>query len=83
MRAFKFLCVYDTTSVAKLTVPKQSFAHRVCVCVCVCERESHSCSVVCVCALACVCERGRQGHTTAACVQTHTSFISYFNTVAG
>ncbi len=45
-----------------------------CMCVCerVCARESHSCSVVCVC------ERRRQGHITAACVQsqTHTSFIT-------
>ncbi len=24
----------------------------------------------------CVCVRGRHGHTTAACVQTHTSFIT-------
>ncbi len=30
------------------------------------------CVSVCECAR--VCERGRQGHTTAACVQTHTSF---------
>ncbi len=35
---------------------------------------SHSCSLVCVCSP--VCKRGRQGHTTAACVQRHTSFIS-------
>ncbi len=34
-------------------------------------------SVVCVCVCACVCERGRHGHTTAACVQqTHTSIIT-------
>ncbi len=33
-------------------------------------------SCVCVCLRACVCERGRQGHTTAAFVQTHTSFIT-------
>ncbi len=30
--------------------------------------------VMCVCV--CVCERGRHGHTTVACVQTHTSFIN-------
>ncbi len=31
----------------------------------------------CVCVCVCVCERGRHGHiTTAACVQTHTSFIN-------
>ncbi len=59
----------------------------VCVRACVCEREreSHH-SVVCVCVRACVCvcarvcarvcERGRQGHTTAACLQTHKSFIT-------
>ncbi len=45
------------------------------VCVCVWERESQR-SVVCVCVCVCVCvfacERGRHGHTTAACVQTHT-----------
>ncbi len=29
---------------------------------------------MCVCV--CVCERGRHGHTTVACVQTHTSFIT-------
>ncbi len=48
--------------------------------VCVCERgrerESQRC-VLCVCVCACMCERGRNGHTTAACVlQTHTSFIT-------
>ncbi len=43
-----------------LTVLMRSYAHCVCVCVCVCVWVS---------------ERGRQGHTTAACVQTHTSFI--------
>ncbi len=59
----------------------RSFARRVSVCVCVCvcvcvrerERDSQH-SVVCVCAR--VCERGRHGHTTAACVQTHMSFIT-------
>ncbi len=56
----------------------------VCVCVCACarvcvcvrerERDGHS-AASCVCA--CVCERGRNGHiTTAACVQTHGSFIT-------
>ncbi len=34
------------------------------------------CVCVCVCVCARVCERGRHGHTTAACVQTHTSFIT-------
>ncbi len=29
---------------------------------------------VCVCV--CVCERGRQGHRTAACLQTHRSIIT-------
>ncbi len=32
------------------------------------------CACVCVCVR--VCERGRHGHTTAACLQTHTSFIT-------
>ncbi len=33
---------------------------------------------MCVCARVCAgkCERGRHSHTTAACVQTHTSFIT-------
>ncbi len=44
------------------------------MCVCVRERESKLQRCVCVCA--CVCERVRQGHTTTACVQTHTSFIT-------
>ncbi len=35
------------------------------------------CVCVCVCVCAHVCERGRHGHTTAACVlQTHTSIIT-------
>ncbi len=34
-------------------------------------------SFTCVCVCARVCERGRQGHTTAACVlQTHTSILT-------
>ncbi len=55
----------------------QSFAHRVCVHVREREREreSHH-SVVCVCVCVLVCERGRHGHTTAACLQTHTSIIT-------
>ncbi len=32
--------------------------------------------VVCVCVCARLCERGRHGHTTAACLQTHTSIIT-------
>ncbi len=44
------------------------------------EREGHS-AVLCVCVCVCVCarvrERGRHGHiTTAACLQTHRSFIT-------
>ncbi len=51
----------------------QNLARRVCVCER--ERESHSAALfVCVCAR--VCERGRHGHTTTACVQTHTSLIT-------
>ncbi len=53
---------------------------RVCVCVCVRERVTAEALCVCVCVCVCVCalmcERGRQGHTTVACVQTHTSFIT-------
>ncbi len=47
---------------------------RVCVCVSVCVRERVTAAASCVC----VCERRRQGHITAACVQsqTHTSFIT-------
>ncbi len=43
--------------------------------VCVCARV---CVLVCVCSRVCarVCERGRHGHTTAACLQTHTSIIT-------
>ncbi len=52
----------------------------VCVCVCVWERKSQLqrrvCVCVCVCVCACMCERERQGPTTAACVQTHTCFIT-------
>ncbi len=58
----------------------------VCVCVCVWERERErkrerghitaSCVCVCVCVCAHVCERRRHGHTTAACLQTHRSFIT-------
>ncbi len=45
----------------------------VCVCVCVCARVC-VCSRVCarVCVLTCV----RHGHTTTACLQTHTSIIT-------
>ncbi len=48
---------------------------------CVWERGSqHSCRVVCVCVCVCVCvfacERRRLGHTTVACLQTHTSFTT-------
>ncbi len=51
---------------------------------CVCERERErerervtAQRRVCVCVCVCVCERGRYGHTTAACVlQTHTSIIT-------
>ncbi len=43
----------------------------VCVCVCVCARV---CVLVCVCVR--MCERGRQGHTTAACLQIYTSVIT-------
>ncbi len=64
-----------------LTAQMQSFAR--CVCVCVRERERERERVtsqrrVCVCECVCahVCERGRHGHTTAACLQTHTSFIT-------
>ncbi len=40
------------------------------------KRTSLCRACVCVCVCVCVRERGRQGHTTAACVlQTHTSFI--------
>ncbi len=46
------------------------------VCVCVCVRERVKAAALCVCVCACVCERVRQGHTTTACVQTHTSFIT-------
>ncbi len=69
-----------------LTVEMLSFVRRMsvcahtCVCVCVCMRErvtaAASCVCVCVCVCACMCERGRQGPTTAACVQTHTCFIT-------
>ncbi len=50
----------------------------VCVCVCAWERDREriSAAVPCMCVCARVCERGRQGHTTTACVQTHTSFIT-------
>ncbi len=48
----------------------RSFARHVCVC----ERERVKATALCVCV--CVCERVRQGHTTTACVQTHTSFIT-------
>ncbi len=58
------------------------------MCVCVCmrvhvfvrerererERERVTAAASCVCAR--MCERGRKGHTTVACVQTHTSFIT-------
>ncbi len=51
-----------------------------CVCVCLygCEREKEEVAALCVCVCVCalVCERGRQGHTTSACLQTHTSFIT-------
>ncbi len=47
----------------------QSFVFRVCVC----ARERERVTVQHR-----VCERGRHGHTTAACVQTHTSFITLF-----
>ncbi len=43
------------------------------------EREGHSTAVVsCVCVCVCVfaCEKRRLGHTTVACLQTHTSFIT-------
>ncbi len=61
-----------------------SAALYVCVRVCwVCERESKRsdvcvCVCVCVCVRVCaqVCERERDSHTTAACVQTHSSFIT-------
>ncbi len=65
-----------------LTVQMLSFAH--CVCARVWERgrererEGHS-AVLCVCVCVCarVRERGRHGHiTTAACLQTHRSFIT-------
>ncbi len=49
----------------------------VCVCVCVCERERETGSqhsILCLC----VRERERHGHISAACVQTHTSFITVF-----
>ncbi len=59
----------------------RNFARLVCVCVCVrvWERErviAQRRLYVCVCVCVCLCERGRYGHTTAACVQTHTSFIT-------
>ncbi len=59
----------------------QSFVHRVCVCMCMRvhvfvrerererERERVTAAASCVCAR--MCERGRKGHTTVACVQTH------------
>ncbi len=55
-----------------------NFARCVCVCVCVWERERVTAqrSIVCVCVCVWERERGRHGHTTAACVQTHTSFIT-------
>ncbi len=46
--------------------------------VCVRERESHQ-HRVCVCAH--MCKRGRRGHTTAACLQTHTSIITVSDSV--
>ncbi len=60
---------------------RESHITALCVCVCVCvwerERESHITALcVCVCVCARVCERGRHSHTTAACLQTHTSIIT-------
>ncbi len=53
---------------------------RVCECVCERERECSAVSFVCVCVCVnvcvLVCERGRNGHTIAACVQTYMSFIT-------
>ncbi len=40
---------------------------------CVSERESHITACVRACVRACALARGRHGHTTAACVQIHTS----------
>ncbi len=54
----------------------------VCVFVCVCSLLwSCVCVFVCVCSLVCVCSHvwereTRSHHTTAACVRTHTSFIT-------
>ncbi len=43
-----------------------------------CERGGHITAqqLSCVCVCVCVRESGRHGHTTAACVQTHKSFIT-------
>ncbi len=66
--ALHFVCVHVCVCVC------------VCVCMCVCERVTAAAS--CVCVRACVrvcapmCERRRQGQTTVAWVQTHTSFIT-------
>ncbi len=38
------------------------------------ERVTAAALFMCVCS--CVCERGRHCHTTAACLQTHMSFIT-------
>ncbi len=58
----------------------RNFACRLClsahVRVCVCVRETQLQRRVCVCVCARVCKSGRHCHTTAACLQTHTSFIT-------
>ncbi len=40
------------------------------------KQEKHFLQRVCVCVCVCVSERGRHDHTTAACLQTHTCFIT-------
>ncbi len=73
------MCVCVRECVCVFACERERHHSVVCVCVCVClcvfacERETYH-SVVCVCV--CVRERGRHGHTTAACVQTHKSFIT-------
>ncbi len=68
----------STTGCGNICI-RGSFKRLLCACVCVCvrvrsrvcerEKQSHDRGF-------CVCVRGRNSHTTAACVQTHRSFIT-------
>ncbi len=60
---------------------REKGGHSAALCVCVCERERErergsQRSIVWLCVCPRVWERRRHGHTTAAYVQTHTSFIT-------